>query len=323
MGASPSTPSSSPPPPPLSLPSPQPQSQPLPQSQPKPQSPQLRPQTGSQPQPQSQPKLQPQPGSQPQPQSHEPISRETWLLPFLGEAKSSTNSTKAVENIATVVKRNETQSMTSPLKPLKELNFPHNYEHILKDADSPVDKSSREKLCDQLYAGVFLDNKTKKYWLEKKSNSNCFMLYARALSITWAEDQNYWKWVLQKESSGTMAEVAELKRVCWLEVHGKFDTRKLSPGILYEVSFIVMLKDAAQGWELPVNVRLSLPGGKKQQHKEALIDKLRMRWIEVPVGEFVASEKDVGEMEISMYEYEGGMWKQGLVIKGVAIKPKN
>jgi len=37
-----------------------------------------------------------------------------------------------------------------------------------------------------------------KYWVEKKSNSNCFVLYARALSITWAENQNYWKWEQQK-----------------------------------------------------------------------------------------------------------------------------
>jgi len=123
--------------------------------------------------------------------------------------------------------------------------------------------------------------------------------------------------------SGTMIELAKLKMVCWLEVHGKFDIGMVSPGVLYQVSFIVMLKDYAEGWELPVNVRLVLPGGRQQQHKENLMEKARERWIEVPVGEFVASEKDVGVMEISMYEYEGGMWKTGLLIKGVAIKPKN
>ena len=123
--------------------------------------------------------------------------------------------------------------------------------------------------------------------------------------------------------SGTMIELARLKMVCWLEVHGKFDIGMVSPGILYQVSFIVMLKDSAEGWELPINVRLVLPGGRKQQHKENLMEKSRERWIEVPVGEFVASEKDVGEMEISLYEYEGGMWKTGLLIQGVAIKPKN
>ncbi|XP_004505320.1 protein PHLOEM PROTEIN 2-LIKE A1-like [Cicer arietinum] len=273
--------------------------------------------------------------SQSQPQQHQhqpneptnykelrlPSRTENLLLSPQHHTQPSTNSTKSVPNAKVVLKTNEsTQSAAKPL--VNQLSLPHNYEYILKDADSTIDKSSREKLCDQLYAGVFLDHKTKKYWVEKKCNANCFMLYARALSITWGENQIYWKWIQQKDASGSVTEVAELKSVCWLEVHGKFDTRKLSPGILYQVSFVIMLKDPAEGWELPVNVRLVLPGGKNQLHKESLIDKLRARWIEIPVGEFVASEKDVGDAEVSMYEYEGGMWKRGLIIKGVAIKPK-
>jgi len=31
-------------------------------------------------------------------------------------------------------------------------------------------------------------------------NTNCFMLYARALSITWGETPEYWIWVQQKEA---------------------------------------------------------------------------------------------------------------------------
>ncbi|KAL1321211.1 hypothetical protein HN51_065947 [Arachis hypogaea] len=296
---------------------PQSQSQPQPQPQlSRTQSPQLR-------RPQSQ--LQPQPQPQPVANNEGATSKDGWLLPSKPSIKATNSS---VENYSPtrVVKPNKGNNhhQLATTKSSKELmmNLPHRYEDILKGADSPVHTSSKEKLLDQLYSGVFLDHNTKKYWIEEKSNSNCFMLYARALSITWAENQHYWKWVTQKESSGTIIEVAELERVCWLEVHGKFDTRNLSPGTLYEVSFIVMLKDPAQGWEVPVNVRLVLPGGKKQQHKESLIEKLRMQWIEIPVGEFVASEKDGGEMEVSLYEYEGGMWKQGLVIKGVAIKPK-
>ncbi|KAL2946534.1 hypothetical protein AAZX31_20G019300 [Glycine max] len=154
-------------------------------------------------------------------------------------------------------------------------------------------------------------------------NTNCFMLYARALSITWGETPEYWIWVQQKEASGTIIELAKLKKVCWLEVRGKFDIRKLLPGILYQVSFLIMLEDSSEGWEVPINVRLVLPGGKRQQHKVNLNEKLRENWMEILVGEFVASEKDGGEMDISMYEYEGGMWKSGLVIQGVVIKPKN
>ncbi len=117
-------------------------------------------------------------------------------------------------------------------------------------------------------------------------------------------------------------DVAELLNVCWLEVHGKFETTKLSPGTLYEVAFEIMLKDPAYGWEVPVNVRLILPDGNKQEHKENLMKKPRGQWIEIPVGEFVTSQEKTGEIEFSIYEYEGGMWKRGLLIKGVAIRPK-
>ncbi|CAK8577374.1 unnamed protein product [Lathyrus sativus] len=272
-------------------------------------------------QPEQQPQTHHHSHSQSHHQPNEPTNKEELRSPSRSE-NLLLSPQQNIEPSRKVVKaKYETQS-AAPKPLIKQLGFPYNFENILKDADSPVDKSSREKMFDQLQAGVFLHSKTKKYWVEKKSNANCFMLYARGLSITWGENPLYWKWIQQKDASDGVNEVAELKRVCWLEVHGKFDTRKLSPGILYQVSFCVMLKDPAQGWELPINVRLVLPGGKKQQYKVNLMEMLRGRWIEVPVGEFIASEKDGGEMEISMFEYEGGMWKQGLVIKGIAIKPK-
>lgn len=84
-----------------------------------------------------------------------------------------------------------------------------------------------------------------------------------------------------------------------------------------------MLKDPACGWEVPVNLRLLFPNGTKQEHKENLIVKPRNQWIEIPVGEFESTPEIAGEMEISMYEYEGGEWKKGLVVKGVIIRPKN
>jgi hypothetical protein len=120
--------------------------------------------------PQSQPQQTHQ-HSQLQPQQHqhqqnEPTNKEELRSPSRRENLLSSpqhqtklpSSKKAVQN-STVVKSNETQSATKPL--IKELSLPHNYEHILKDADSSVDKSSREKMCDQLYAGVFLHHKTK------------------------------------------------------------------------------------------------------------------------------------------------------------------
>ncbi|KAK4710667.1 hypothetical protein R3W88_005180 [Solanum pinnatisectum] len=203
------------------------------------------------------------------------------------------------------------------------LRFPHNYEEILKEADSSVDRSSVDKLYDQLYTGVYLNQKRKKYWVDKKSNSNCFMLYARDLLITWAENNRFWHWPLVQESSDVLLPAAELLDVCWLEIHGRFNTTKLSPGLIYEVVFIVMLKDPAYGWENPVNLRLILPDGSKQGHTENMVEKPRGKWIEIPAGEFMTSaDQKNGEIEFSLYEYEGGNWKKGLVIKGAVLRPK-
>ncbi|XP_038895126.1 lectin-like [Benincasa hispida] len=205
---------------------------------------------------------------------------------------------------------------------LGEVKLGHGFEDILKDADLPVDRSSLDKLHEQLYAGIFLNKRTKKYWLDKKLKSNCFMLFPRALSITWAEENKYWRWKSMEESSNTI-EVIELLNVCWLEIHGKMKTCELSPGILYEAAFEVMIKEPAYGWDIPVNIRLKKPDGSKQERKENLEQRPRGQWVEIPICDFVVHDHERGgEIEFSMYEYEGGMWKKGMLLKGVVIRSK-
>ncbi|KAK6931941.1 Phloem protein 2-like [Dillenia turbinata] len=205
----------------------------------------------------------------------------------------------------------------------KEGGIPQNFEAIIRNADSVIDRSFTEKLYDQLYAGVFLNQRGMKYWIDKKSNVNSFMVFAKDLAITWAEDSRFWQWPCLKETSDAYINVAELLNVCWLEVHGQFEIAKLSPGLVYEVAFIVMLKDPAYGWEIPVNLRLIMPDKSIHHHKECLMEKGRGKWIEILVGEFQTSPGNVGEIEFSLYEYEGGKWKKGLIIKGVTIRPKS
>ncbi|KAH7837926.1 hypothetical protein Vadar_019626 [Vaccinium darrowii] len=203
-----------------------------------------------------------------------------------------------------------------------EVKLPHNYEAIIKDADSPVDNSSTEKLYNQLRGGIILNQKKKKYWVDGKSNKNCFMLFARDLSITWGEDKRYWHWPYLQEASHGFIDVAELLRVCWLEMNGKFEMVNLSPDTVYEVVFLVMLKDSSFGWEVPVNVKLILPDGTTQQHQEKFMAKPRGSWIEIPAGEFGTSSEKIGDIQFSLYETESGQWKSGLIIKGVVIRPK-
>jgi hypothetical protein len=114
-----------------------------------------------------------------------------------------------------------------------------------------------------------------------------------------------------------------LQNVCWLEIHGKLDLSHLTPGLTYEVFFDVMLTKEAYGWSVPVNLRLKFPsGGTVQERKENLQEKPRGQWLQLKAGEIEARQGQNGEMEISMFEYDGGLWKRGLVIKCIEIVPK-
>jgi hypothetical protein len=111
--------------------------------------------------------------------------------------------------------------------------------------------------------------------------------------------------------------------VCWLDVRGKFEITKPSPDInTYEVAFVIKLEEQASGWEVPVNLTLILPDGNKQKRRENLAGKPRGEWIEIQVGEFVASPERSGEIEFAIDEHGDDHWKKGLVIKGIAIRPK-
>jgi len=116
--------------------------------------------------------------------------------------------------------------------------------------------------------------------------------------------------------------VALLKKVCWLEMHGRFHTTNLTPGVKYEIAYLIKLEDSSSGWQVPVNLRLTFPNGNKEERKEKLNRRPREEWIRIPIGEFETSMENQGVIEFSLYEYERGNWKTGLVIKGVVIEPK-
>ncbi|CAH2078497.1 unnamed protein product, partial [Thlaspi arvense] len=171
-----------------------------------------------------------------------------------------------------------------------------------------------------LLDGVLLKHKKQKYWIEGKAKKNCFM-YARDLTISLAESQtdNNWSWFsdLDQISSGASIEVAKLEWVAWLEVVGVFETENLTPNSLYEVVFVVKLIDPAQGWEVPVNFKLVLPTGETKERQENMNLLGRNRWMEILVG--LRRKISPGRFEFSMYVVKGGLWKSGLVVKGVAI----
>ncbi|XP_040993328.1 lectin-like [Juglans microcarpa x Juglans regia] len=166
----------------------------------------------------------------------------------------------------------------------------------------------------------FLEHKRKKKWVDQKTGSICFMLYARSLYVTWGAKSENWAWNCFKETSDENIEVAKLEAVCWLDVRGKVNMSELSPEVLYEVVYEVKLKRGASGWELPIILKLSLPDGRIQQRHVSLLEKPRGEWIELSVGCFKLKNGESGEVGFDIMEH-GGHWKSGLIIRGAILRP--
>lgn len=95
---------------------------------------------------------------------------------------------------------------------------------------------------------------------------------------------------------------------------------KLREGLMYEVQFVVMLKDNFNIWS-QVNLRLKLPDGTKYESKHNLMDEPRNRMIGISVGQFQAL-KMCGDVEFSLFETSDSIWKKGLVVIGALLIPK-
>ncbi|ESR50573.1 protein PHLOEM PROTEIN 2-LIKE A1 [Citrus sinensis] len=112
-----------------------------------------------------------------------------------------------------------------------------------------------------------------------------------------------------------------------MDVRGKFKISELSPGVMYEIVYVVKLTNAAFGWEAPVSLKLSLPAdGKVQNRQVSLLEKPRGEWFELCVGNFLTETNNDGsestaEVFFDFFEH-GGHWKSGLIIKAAVLRPK-
>ncbi|KAK9292531.1 hypothetical protein L1049_020505 [Liquidambar formosana] len=142
-----------------------------------------------------------------------------------------------------------------------------------------------------------------KKWVDNNSGHISFMLYARSFYICWGTSPEYWTWNCLKETRDETIEVAKLIKVCWLDVGGNFEISDLSPGIVYEVVYVVKLTDESSGWEFPITLRLSLPDGKAQERQVSLLEKPKEEWIELNVGNFNVENGETGEVYFNLAEH--------------------
>eukprot|EP00253_Pinus_taeda_P020943 PITA_20943 len=239
--------------------------------------------------------------------------------------------------------------------------LPIQYRHLLARMDSPLEICSKKELYFALCHPNWIDGRTKKFWIERDTGKLCFSLSAKNLNITLGDDNRYWRWISQDESS--CKDIVELIAVCWLEVKGQFDCKLLSPGAAYSVSFRLKVHESgiirnfgrgfilpvppyppplprAYGWNRkPVKFSITTPCGDHQIYARYLSDMnkpvetegyqmapfrhVEERWMEFYAGRFVVQEKgdNPGSVEFCMREWEGGNWKGGLLLEGVKILP--
>eukprot|EP01018_Ginkgo_biloba_P015593 Gb_16253 [translate_table: standard] len=238
-----------------------------------------------------------------------------------------------------------------------EKMLPSQYHHLLARAPSPPQFSSKKELYFRLCHPLSIDNGAKKFWLERPTGKICFMLSARDLAITWGNDDRYWHWISQRDSS--FEDLAELIAVCWLEVQGQFDCKLLSPCTPYTLSFRLKLQDSphghhrlwgrgfiyfmnrSYGWDhKPVKFSVTTPDGyhmesarfiyntekpvEDEGYQMTPLRRAEQGWMEFDAGEFVVDENGDSSKEVTFYMRElGGNWKGGLLLAAVKIQPSS
>uniref|UniRef100_A0A1J3IUM9 Protein PHLOEM PROTEIN 2-LIKE A8 n=1 Tax=Noccaea caerulescens TaxID=107243 RepID=A0A1J3IUM9_NOCCA len=161
----------------------------------------------------------------------------------------------------------------------------------------------------------------------KENRQGVFIVPARKLDITHAENPVKWTWSSIYDSfTETNIEVATLIKVYWLQITGNFHTRNLTPGTKYEVVFLMNLEETAFGWEEPVTLKLKLTARdgteSLQERILRLDDYIGENWVDIQVGEFeVPPKNDAAKMFFSLHQYVTDDRKNGLIVKGAAIRP--
>lgn len=196
------------------------------------------------------------------------------------------------------------------------------------------DSLSPEDLSRGAYEGVLLKSDDGqgeqqgqhykyKYWVDPQGNKICWMVLGKGLYITWGDDSEYWKWTEEGEPCYRGPKnvlIAELKRICGLEIRGTCKTTTLSPKTTYGIDITVKMRPQSQGWEAPVSLSLTLPDGHKQERVEYLGVLEKDKWLDIRIGTFETTPRTVGELSFSLTQ-TGGHWKSGLLVKGVRLTP--
>ncbi|KAH6803468.1 hypothetical protein C2S51_031715 [Perilla frutescens var. frutescens] len=177
-------------------------------------------------------------------------------------------------------------------------------------------------------ANTLTDLLLKSYWIP-----------ARDLSITWGGDTRYWRWISLPPPQQT-EEVAELVDVCWLDIKGYVDLKKLLIKARYSAFLVFKLKEGRRCLnKATARVRIVCDGKDPEGEEECRVfidpdenipgqqGRLPQAregeegWMEIKLGDFFTTLGDDGRsVEVSLFEVQDPRWKSGLVVKGIELR---
>ncbi|KAL3321624.1 hypothetical protein AABB24_039303 [Solanum stoloniferum] len=181
---------------------------------------------------------------------------------------------------------------------------------------------------------ILIDGGKMSFWLDKKTGKKCFMVAARGLEIEWGGTLEYWEWLSHLDSR--FAEVAKLKRVCWLDIRGKIETRRLSKRTKYVVYLVFKLENKWHGLEtanavvrfvdsvsdIDAEQRASVVHFAGQGPKETLPFRRGDGWMELKMGDFFNDAGEDGDVDARLMETKHLGEKSGLIVQGVEFRPE-
>ncbi|XP_074334175.1 F-box protein PP2-B10-like [Apium graveolens] len=172
--------------------------------------------------------------------------------------------------------------------------------------------------------------------LDKWTGNWCFMIAARKLRIPGADNEQNWRWA--PDSNSRFSKAIVLINTTRLDIHGKINTRLLSPGITYMTYLVYKSTFTILGFE-DQSIRVSVGIiGEECIHGLVCLDPRKMvqltnvsvpprtrkdGWLEIELAEYHNKEGEYRELGIGLKEVTRNKLLQcGLIIQGLEIRPK-
>ncbi|KAK1283749.1 F-box protein PP2-B11 [Acorus calamus] len=213
--------------------------------------------------------------------------------------------------------------------------LPSDCMEVLSRAVEPVGFSSKKELYFRLCRSILIDGGTKSFALVRSSGKKCFMLSARAITIIWGDTPVYWTWITPPDAR--FSEAAELLNVCLLGIDGKMDVKILSGDTTYAAYLVFKLSDEVYGLNWPPQLSYVRFRDPPLSHNVCIHPQVTGMsdppagrvphwrgdgWMEVEMGEFYVENGAEGEVDMTLTEVNRGLWKKGLIVLGIEVRPK-